>query len=500
MLGTKAIEMDSVLLHSKRASSSERKKKLSDFDLVTRFQSGDKSVFEELVKRHENKVISLAMSYTRNEQDAKDIYQEAFIRVYRSLDNFEMKSQFSTWLYRIVVNLCLTFVSSNKAVPFSSFAKDDDMDDIGVVDMLTQVPDNTTAYDASSLIEASFNVLNEKQRLYFVMKHIEGYKLEEIAEINGTTIGSVKKTLFVALAKMRSDNPCSQEIGRKEIGLEEETLRRFFSSIAKFEKPVVSSDLSEQWRESLLSEIEIIEKTRNRQEAVKRRNKIYNYVKDLLFSKKTSFAFVFLLAVSGFIVGILSYRHLFTSKSISEDLFLPGLEVEQVKFIKKPSDTMSDVAILIKASVPIQVEGTINDEYIKNALSKTLSSSCNPYTKLECLDIIENCDALKNESEIKAGLLYALQNDYNPSVRLKAMQILVKDNFGVDTQKTLSDFICSGEGSAIRSAAVYQLVNKVKSHKSIKLDETVLANLSEHVETEPDRFIRNQIQQILYKK
>ena len=81
---------------------------LNDTDLIVQAQKGDQSAFEELVYRYDRNVLSIALKYALNEDDAKDLYQEVFIRVYRGLKNFRFQSEFSTWLFRITTNVCLT--------------------------------------------------------------------------------------------------------------------------------------------------------------------------------------------------------------------------------------------------------------------------------------------------------------------------------------------------------------------------------------------------------
>src|SRR5687767_12049298 len=83
-------------------------------ELVLQAQNGNVLAFEQLVRTYDRQVLSLAMSLMQNEEDAKDIYQEVFIRVYRALPNFRMESKFSTWLHRIVTNVCLTHRSRRK--------------------------------------------------------------------------------------------------------------------------------------------------------------------------------------------------------------------------------------------------------------------------------------------------------------------------------------------------------------------------------------------------
>ncbi len=87
---------------------------LNDTDLIIQAQKGDQNAFEELVYRYDRNVLSIALKYAASEDDAKDLYQEVFIRVYRGLKNFRFQSEFSTWLFRITTNVCLTYKSRSK--------------------------------------------------------------------------------------------------------------------------------------------------------------------------------------------------------------------------------------------------------------------------------------------------------------------------------------------------------------------------------------------------
>ena len=85
-----------------------------DTEFVLRAQKGDVIAFEELVQRYDKQVLTIALSRVQNPEDAKDIYQEVFIRVYRAIKSFRLDSKFSTWLHRITINVCLTHRSRKR--------------------------------------------------------------------------------------------------------------------------------------------------------------------------------------------------------------------------------------------------------------------------------------------------------------------------------------------------------------------------------------------------
>ena len=83
-------------------------------ELIIKAQQGDQIAFEELIYNYDRSVLSIAMKYVGDSDDAKDIYQEVFIRVFRGLKKFEFRSEFSTWLFRITTNVCLTYKTKKK--------------------------------------------------------------------------------------------------------------------------------------------------------------------------------------------------------------------------------------------------------------------------------------------------------------------------------------------------------------------------------------------------
>ena len=87
---------------------------LSDIELIHQVKQGNENAFEQLVYRYDRTVLSITLKYSGNTDDAKDLYQEVFIRAYRGINNFQFRSEFSTWLYRIAVNVCLSYKSRSK--------------------------------------------------------------------------------------------------------------------------------------------------------------------------------------------------------------------------------------------------------------------------------------------------------------------------------------------------------------------------------------------------
>lgn len=180
----------------------------TDNQLIMNAQKGDMKAFEELIYRYDRHVLNIAKSFKNNDDDAKDIYQEVFLRVFKGLKNFQFKSEFSTWLFRITTNVCITHQSRKKG--HDSIDREignDENDTISVGDGLSDFKSSdelALSTDTSYHIQKALNGLPPKQKMVFTLKHYEEYKIREIADIMQCTEGAVKKYLYTATHKMRS--------------------------------------------------------------------------------------------------------------------------------------------------------------------------------------------------------------------------------------------------------------------------------------------------------
>jgi len=181
---------------------------LTDNQLIINAQQGNMSSFEELVYRYDKHVLNIAKSFRNSDDDAKDIYQEVFIRVYRGLKNFQFKSEFSTWLFRITTNVCITHQTRKKT--HDSLNKEIYNDDESSTTLADTLTDNkstdelTVGKDISKYIQKALDELPPRQKMVFTLKYFEEYKIREIAEMMHTSEGAVKKYLFTATHKMRN--------------------------------------------------------------------------------------------------------------------------------------------------------------------------------------------------------------------------------------------------------------------------------------------------------
>ena len=165
--------------------------------------------FEQLVHRYDKQVLTIAAGYVNCADDAKDIFQEVFLRVYKGLPKFQYKSEFSTWLYRITTNVCLSHRSRGRRHSHTSLDQSAGDDEGQPHALKDTIPDGSTAdrrtYDRelAARVEESLKSLSPRQRMVFTLKHYEGYKISEIAGMMQCAEGTVKKYLFEAVGRLR---------------------------------------------------------------------------------------------------------------------------------------------------------------------------------------------------------------------------------------------------------------------------------------------------------
>jgi RNA polymerase sigma-70 factor (ECF subfamily) len=175
-------------------------------------QRGDGEAFEQLVRKYDQQVLRMALNLLRSPEDARDVYQEAFLRVYRNLANFRFDCSFSTWLYRIVANLCLDQIRKRKVrkeepsttataragseVDRFQFLAEHRAD----VDPQRQL----MSAEVNSRVQEVLEQLTARERVVFEMRHFEGMRLRSIGEALGVTEEAAKNCLFRATQKMRA--------------------------------------------------------------------------------------------------------------------------------------------------------------------------------------------------------------------------------------------------------------------------------------------------------
>lgn len=177
--------------------------------LIEAARSGDAAAFEALVRRYDRQVLRLALRFV-GEDEARDIYQEVFLKAFRSLPRFRQESSFMTWLHRITTNICLDHLRRSAVRPPSSPAFRDAGDDQEPL-VARIADDRPDGHPGRSLerremrrrIAEGLRGLTPRERLVFEYRHFEGMRLRQIGELLETSEETVKNCLFRAHRKMR---------------------------------------------------------------------------------------------------------------------------------------------------------------------------------------------------------------------------------------------------------------------------------------------------------
>jgi len=187
--------------------------RVDDTVLVRRAQQGDTVAFEELVRNYDRSVLRLAMHLTDSTEDAQDIYQETFLRAYRSIGRFRFECSFYTWIYRIVTNLCCDYLRRKQFHDRYAYSEryhgESDGREETILDRACDQRPCATPERASlngelrKQILWALNTLSVKERLVFELRHYEGLKLQTVASILSTSENTVRSTLCRATHKLR---------------------------------------------------------------------------------------------------------------------------------------------------------------------------------------------------------------------------------------------------------------------------------------------------------
>src|ERR1039457_7112076 len=171
--------------------------------LVDRFKSGDASAFDEMVSRYWDRIFSMVNQLLRNSEDAEEVTQDAFIRAHRGLANFRGDSAFSTWLYQIATNLARNRYwywwrrKRDKSISFDApFGADNDSTIADIIPSEQETPeDATVTQEFVNRVAQCMELLNEKHREILILRNVQNLAYEEIAEILGISVGTVKSRI-----------------------------------------------------------------------------------------------------------------------------------------------------------------------------------------------------------------------------------------------------------------------------------------------------------------
>jgi RNA polymerase sigma-70 factor, ECF subfamily len=185
----------------------QRPAAVDDRQLVTRAQAQDKEAFEELIRRHQNRVFAVASGILHRREDVEDVSQQVFVKAYFSLKRFDQRAAFSTWLYKITVNECWDLLRKRKVRPlvYEADLSEEQAKQIAASDHGAQSrPDISETLAARQQVESLLDGLDERDRLMLILKEVEGFAIEEIAEVLNLNSNTVKVRLFRARKKIVS--------------------------------------------------------------------------------------------------------------------------------------------------------------------------------------------------------------------------------------------------------------------------------------------------------
>ena len=176
----------------------------SDEELVTRSRGGDADSFNQLILRWERPIYALAYRVIGREEDARDVCQETFLRAYRSLAGFKGEAKFSSWLYRIALNLCRDWIRRQRRTPVSQFPEDMDILEAAAAKEPTEsIEDLVARRELSAVVEEAMALLPEEQRTAIILKEYHGMTFQEIADLQGCPLSTVKTRLYQGLSVLR---------------------------------------------------------------------------------------------------------------------------------------------------------------------------------------------------------------------------------------------------------------------------------------------------------
>lgn len=166
----------------------------NEIAIIKRAQTGDKQAFTQLIAEHDKKIFQIVSGMLDNHHDAQDVCQEALIKAFTKIKQYSYNSQFSTWLTRIAINCAMNKRRYNMRKKWLLFFEKDTLN--------TMAAANDEKRDGFNL-GGALQQLSTRQRTVFVLKHMQGYKIKEIADLLQISEGTVKNSLYRAVHKLR---------------------------------------------------------------------------------------------------------------------------------------------------------------------------------------------------------------------------------------------------------------------------------------------------------
>jgi RNA polymerase sigma-70 factor (ECF subfamily) len=176
----------------------------TDEDLVARSRGGDVESFNQLIVRWERPIYALAYRVIGRQEDARDVCQETFLRAFRALPGFKGQAKFSSWLYRIALNLCRDWVRRQRRAPIVETPEGVDPLDLAAERAPGEsIEDIAARRELTAAVEEAMALLPEEQRTAIILKEYHGMTFQEISELQGCPLSTVKTRLYQGLTVLR---------------------------------------------------------------------------------------------------------------------------------------------------------------------------------------------------------------------------------------------------------------------------------------------------------
>jgi RNA polymerase sigma-70 factor (ECF subfamily) len=177
---------------------------ITDEELVARSMDGDVDSFNQLIRRWERPIYALAYRTLGREDDARDVCQETFLRAYRAINGFKGQAKFSSWLYRIALNLCRDWMRRQRRTPVVQMPEDVDIAELAAAQGPTESIETLVGRrEIGRAVAAAMATLPEEQRTAILLKEYHGLTFQEIAEMQGCPLSTVKTRLYQGLSVVR---------------------------------------------------------------------------------------------------------------------------------------------------------------------------------------------------------------------------------------------------------------------------------------------------------
>ncbi len=176
----------------------------TDEELVALSMSGDTESFNQLIVRWERPIYALAYRTLGREEEARDVVQETFLRAFRGLKNFRGQAKFSSWIYRIALNLCRDWMRRERRAPIAPTPEGVDLVELAAEqEPAESIEDLVARHDMSRVVARAMARLPDEQRMAIILKEYHGMTFQEIADLQSVPLSTVKTRLYQGLSVLR---------------------------------------------------------------------------------------------------------------------------------------------------------------------------------------------------------------------------------------------------------------------------------------------------------